>query len=62
MLSQPAFDWKASDRYVGLLNFEMEIENLLQAMLYYLSDEEKCLIYTKKLVRQRRLAICTDSH
>ena len=41
MMSQPACNWKAPDRYVELLNFEMEIANMLQA---------KCMI----LIRSRR--------
>ena len=45
MLSQPALDWKAPDRGVVLLNFEMEVANILQM---------------KKLVRQTRASIHTD--
>ena len=41
MLSQPVFDSKAPDRYVGLLNFKMEVANILQMKAYDLSDEEK---------------------
>ena len=28
MLTQAAFDWKTPDRYVELLHFEMEVENV----------------------------------
>ena len=31
MKSQPAFNWKVSDWYVELLNFEMVATNVLQA-------------------------------
>ena len=33
--------WKASDRDVELLNFEMEVANMLQAKVYDLNGEEK---------------------
>ena len=41
VLHQPAFDWKLLDSYVKLLNFEMEVSNILQTRLYALNDEEK---------------------
>ena len=41
MLSQPAFGRKAPDRYVELLNFEMEVLNIFQAKAFDLNDEEK---------------------
>ena len=45
MLSQPAFKWKAPYRYVELLNFEIEVANVLQAEPYDLSEERKvCII------------------
>ena len=40
-LGQPAFDWKASHRYVELLHFEIEVSNVLQAEMYDLNDKEK---------------------
>ena len=40
-LSQPAFDWKAPDRYVELLNFEIKVATILQAKVSDLTDEEK---------------------
>ena len=40
MLSQPVFDWKVPDRYVELLNFEMEVANIVQAKTCDLNDEE----------------------
>ena len=39
MLSQPAFNWKALDRYVELLNFEMEVTNV---------SKQKCMISVMK--------------
>ena len=61
ILSQPTFNWKVQDRYVELLNFEMEVESVLQAKVYDLSDEEKVFIIKnyKELVRQRSLYIKT---
>ena len=44
MLNQPAFDWKAPDRYMELLNSEMEVANILQTKAHDLDDEEKMLI------------------
>ena len=41
MLNQPAFDWKAPDRYGELLNFDIEVVYVLQAKAYDLNDEEK---------------------
>ena len=37
LLSQPALDWKSQERYVELLNFEMEVANVLQAKTYDLN-------------------------
>ena len=52
MLSQPVFDWKASDRYVELLNFEMEVANVHQAKVYDLYDEEKVPVIKNWLGRE----------
>ena len=41
-MSQPAFNWKVCDRYVELLNFEMEVENVLKAEAYDVSEEGRC--------------------
>ena len=41
MLSEPVFNWKVPDRYVELLNFEIEGANVPQAKLYDLNEEEK---------------------
>ena len=41
MLSQPAFNWEAPDKYVQLLHFEMEVANVLQAKVYDLNEEKK---------------------
>ena len=39
--SQPAFDGKAQDRFVELLNFEVEVAMVLQAKACDLNDEDK---------------------
>ena len=52
MLSQPAFNWKAPDRYVELLNFEMEVANKFQAKAYYLNDKEKVPVLKNWLDRE----------
>ena len=38
MMCQPAFNWKAPDGYVELLNFEMGVANVLQAEAYDFSE------------------------
>ena len=40
VLRQPAFNWKGPDRYVELLNFEMEIAKVLQTRVHDVSDKE----------------------
>ena len=40
-LRQQSFDWKAPDKYVELLIFEMEVRNMLQTRTYELKDEDK---------------------
>ena len=40
--SQPAFDWKVPDRYVELLNFEMEVSDVLQAKAYDPMMKRRC--------------------
>ena len=41
MLIQSAFNLKAPDRYVEILNFEMEVSDVPQTKVYDLNDEEK---------------------
>ena len=53
MMSQPAFNWKMPDRYVEVLNFEMEVENVVQAEMYDLSEEGKVPIIKNWLGRER---------
>ena len=43
-LRQPTVDWKAPDKYVELLNFKLEVANILQIKAYDLNDEEKVAI------------------
>ena len=52
ILSQQAFDWKAQERYVELLYFEIEVANVLQAKVYDLNDEEKVPIIRNWLDRE----------
>ena len=60
MLSQPAFNWKAHDRYVKVLNLETDVANVLQGTVYDLNDEEKGG-HNKEVVRQRRISVYADS-
>ena len=39
MMTQPAFNQKVPDRYVELLNFEMDVENVLPLEAYDPSEE-----------------------
>ena len=43
-LRQPSFYWKASDKYVELLHFKMEVMNTLQTRTYKLNYEERVTI------------------
>ena len=40
-LRQPAFDWKAPDKYIKLLNVDMEETNMLQTRVHKLNNKEK---------------------
>ena len=40
-LRQSVFDWKAMDRCIVVLNFEMEVMNILQTRAWELNSEEK---------------------
>ena len=40
-LVKPAFNWGAQDRYIDLMNSEMEVSNILETKAYELSEEEK---------------------
>ena len=46
-LPQWSFNWKTPNKYVGLLNFEMDVTNTLQTRIYELHDEEKVSYYKK---------------
>ena len=52
VMSHPASNWKVPDRYVELLNFEMELVNVLQAEAYELSGEGKVLIIENWVIRE----------
>ena len=39
-LKQPLLNWNATDKYVELLNFQMEVTNILQTKTYELTEEE----------------------
>ena len=41
MLENSAFTWVAQERYFELMNFDMELFNILQSNVYELSEEEK---------------------
>ena len=43
-LTQPFFNWNAPGKYVGLLNFEMEVVNMFLTKTYELNEEENCPI------------------
>ena len=37
MLMKPAFSWGVQDRYIGLMNFKMDVSNILETKVYELS-------------------------
>ena len=43
MLRQTSFHWKALDKYVEILSFEMKVTNMLQVRTYKLNDEERSI-------------------
>ena len=59
MMSLPALNWKVPDRYLELLNFEMEVENVLQAEAYDLVDVENVLVIKNWLGREGLQSIQT---
>ena len=61
MMSQPTFNWKAPDRYVELLNFEMKVADVLQAEAYDLSEEGKVPII-KNWLGIEGLQLYPESH
>ena len=40
VLEKPKFNWDVQDRYVKLLNFELEVTNILETRAYEISGEE----------------------
>ena len=40
-LKQPSFNWNVRGKYVELLNFKMDVTNILQIETYELNEEEK---------------------
>ena len=62
---KPKFYWDAQDRYVKLLNVELEVTNILETRAYKIGDEEKvsfiinwldweCLLLIKNHTRRKR--------
>ena len=59
-LKQPSFNWNVRDKEVELINFEMEVTNILQTKTYDLTEEENVPIM--KLVSQRASHIYQNIH
>ena len=51
-LRQPGLNWKVSDKYIELLNFEMEIMNTLQTRASEVNNDEKVCIIKNWLGRE----------
>ena len=51
-LKQPSFNWNVLVKYVELLNFEMEVTNILEMKMYLLTEEEKVPIIKNWLDRE----------
>ena len=49
---KPEFNWKAPDRYVQLLNFKIEVVNILKVKVYDINDEETVPIIKNRLGRE----------
>ena len=49
LLVKPALNWGTWDRYIKLMNLEMEVSNILETNVYKLSEKEKEMLI-KKLV------------
>ena len=47
IIEKPKFSWDAQDRYVELLNFKLEVTNILETGAYKINDEEKSLSYSE---------------
>ena len=39
-----AYIWGTQDRYIKLMNFKMEVSNILETKVYEISEEEKILM------------------
>ena len=51
-MKQLSFNWNAPDKHVDLLDFKMEVTNILQTKMYEMTEEEKVLIIKDWLVRE----------
>ena len=40
-LEKMSFNWNVQNRYIEVLNFEMEVTHILETKLFELTDEEK---------------------
>ena len=49
MLEKPRFNWDMPDRYVKLLNFQLEMMNILETRAYEINDEERIPIIKNRL-------------
>ena len=51
-LERPLFNWNAQDRFIELLNIELEVMNILERNTYDLTDEEKVPVIKSWLGRE----------
>ena len=49
---KPSFNCSTHDRYTELINFEMEVTNILEMKAYELNDEEKVTVIKNWLGRK----------
>ena len=59
-LEKHSFSWNVWDRYVELLNFEMEVMNILEKKAYEITDEDK-VPAIKNFLGQEGLQLITIS-
>ena len=55
LVKQPSFDWNSGEKYVELINIEMEVTDILHTKTYELTHEVKVIIIKNWLGRDVQL-------
>ena len=56
VLEKPTFNWDMLDSYVRLLNFQLEVMNILETKAYEINNEERILVI-KNCLGQKGLLV-----